>query len=132
MTQDNTKPKRALVVEDEPLISRVCRKTLTGVGFEVDIAVNGLVASKMVNEKKYDLCLADIRTPAMNGIELYRYLEKEYPDLARKVIFTTGDILSGNIDAFLKEANRPFLPKPFTPDELKRVVKQALKQKVRS
>lgn len=132
MTQDNNNRKTALVVEDEPLISRVCQKTLMRDGFEVDIAVNGLIAKQMVNDKSYDLCLADIRTPAMNGIELYAYLEKEYPELASRVIFTTGDVLSGNIDTFLREVNRPFLPKPFTPNELRRVVKEALKQEVGS
>jgi CheY-like chemotaxis protein len=127
MIQGNTNRKRVLVVEDEPMISRVCRKTLTAGGFEVDIAINGLVAKEMLDKKTYDLCLTDIRTPVMNGIEFYRYLQKEHLDLAGKVIFTTGDVLSGNIDAFLREVNRPFLPKPFTPDELKKVVIEALK-----
>jgi len=130
MIQGNNNRKIALVVEDEPMISRVCRKALMNNGFEVDIAINGLVAKKMVAERKYDLCLTDIRTPAMNGIELYRYLEKEYPALAERVIFTTGDVLSGNVNAFLKEVNRPFLPKPFSPSELAQVVEKALGQEV--
>jgi len=113
-----------LVVEDEPLISRVCRKTLSSEGFEVDIAMNGLIAKDMVTKKDYDICLSDIRTPQMNGIEFYRYLEKEYPGMARKVIFTTGDVLSGNIDIFLQEVGSPFLPKPFLPDDLRKIVRK--------
>ena len=132
MTQDKMNRKRALIVEDEPMICRVCQKTLVAEGFEVDIAFNGLVAKKLASQKSYDICLTDIRTPAMNGIELYEYLGKEHPDLARKVIFTTGDVLSGNIGAFLKEAGRPFLPKPFTPDELRKVVKEAQTQDIDS
>jgi len=62
--------KRILVVEDEPAISDVCQRVLTGEGFEVDIAVDGKVAQDMIGEKQYDLCLIDIRTPAMNGKKL--------------------------------------------------------------
>ena len=124
MNQNEAKRKRALVVEDEPLISRVCRKTLCTEGFEVDVATNGPIAKEMVANRVYDLFLSDIRTPQMNGIEFYRYLEEEYPAMAGKVIFTTGDVLSGNIDTFLKEVNKPFLPKPFLPDDLKQIVRK--------
>ena len=121
--QDGLTKKTALVVEDEPIISRVCRKILMGEGYEVDIAANGLVGQQMANTKSYDLCLSDIRTPGMNGIDFYRYLERSHPDLAQKVIFTTGDVLSGNIHEFLKEVKRPYLAKPFTPNDLIALIK---------
>jgi len=121
MTQD-THRRRVLVVEDEPVISLICQKVLTAEGFDVNIAVNGLVAKKMVAENSYDLCVSDIRTPLINGIQLYEYLKQEYPELARRIIFTTGDVLSGNIAQFLKESKRPYLLKPFTPDQLKQAV----------
>jgi CheY-like chemotaxis protein len=125
MTQDNTHRRRALVVEDEPVISRLCQRILIAEGFDVDIAMNGLIAKKMVDDKSYDLCVSDIRTPDMNGIQLYEYLEQEHPELARRVIFTTGDVMSGSIAQFLKENKRPFLPKPFTRDELKQAIRDA-------
>ncbi len=126
MTQDNTHRRRALVVEDEPVISQICRRILMAEGFDIDTAMNGLIAKKMVDDKSYDLCLSDIRTPAMDGIQLYEYLEQEHPDLARRVIFTTGDVMSGYIAQFLEGTKRPFLPKPFTPDELKQAIRDAL------
>ena len=55
---------------------------------------DALIAKKMVDDKSYDLCLSDIRTPGMDGIQLYQYLEQEHPELARRVIFTTGDVMS--------------------------------------
>jgi len=122
----NASGKRILVVEDEPVIGRVCLRTLTAEGLEVDIASNGLVAKDMVSKKEYDLCLIDIRTPAMNGIQLYEHLKEEHPELASRAIFTTGDVLSGNIQAFLRDSAKPYLPKPFTPDELRAAVREAL------
>ncbi len=120
--------KRVLVVEDEPAISDVCWRVLTSEGFEVDIAVNGLVAQDMIAEKQYDFCLVDIRTPTMNGKELYQWLKEKHPQLADGVIFTTGDMMGGDTQGFLEEAARSFLPKPFTPDELKAIVRDALKE----
>ncbi len=120
--------KSILVVEDEPAISEVCRRTLTSEGFEVDIAVNGLVAQDMIEKKQYDFCLIDIRTPKMNGKELYQWIEEKHPQLGRRVIFTTGDVMGGDTQDFLERAARLFLPKPFTPDELRAIVQKALKE----
>jgi len=120
--------KRVLVVEDEPAISDVCRRVLTGEGFEVEIAVNGEVAQDMIDKKQYDLCLVDIRTPAMNGRELYQWLKEKHPQLVNRVIFTSGDVMAGDTQSFLEQAARPFLPKPFTPDEIRTIVQEALKE----
>ena len=114
------------MVEDEPGIAKVCARTLSAEGFQVDIAVNGKVALDMWREKSYDLCLSDIRTPEMNGIELYQHLESEFPEAVNKVIFTTGDVRSSNIKEFLESTNRPYLAKPFTPDELRAIVKTVM------
>lgn len=118
--------KKILVVEDEPAICQVCLRTLTAEGFEVDIAVNGAIAEKMLGEKDYDLCLIDLRTPIMNGKQLYQLILERHPQFADRVIFTTGDVLGDRLEALLGDAKRPYLPKPFTPDELIAVVKEAL------
>ena len=90
--------KRILVVEDEPAINAVCRRVLTSEGFEVDIAVNG---------KK-----------------LYQWLQEKHPQLEGRVLFTTGDVMSGDTQSFLEQIARPFLLKPFTPDELRAIVRE--------
>ena len=129
MNNSSAGVKRILVVEDESAISQVCQKVLTSEGFEVDIAINGEVALDMIEEKQYDLCLIDIRTPVMNGKELYLWLEEKHPKLASRVIFTTGDVMGGgDTQSFLEQAARPFLPKPFTPDELRAILRETLRQ----
>jgi CheY-like chemotaxis protein len=124
MWQENPERKFALIIEDEPAIGRACQRILTAEGFEVDIAGDGLIAKEFISKKSYDLCLSDIRLPKMNGMELYRHIEQEYPGLTQKVIFTTGDLLSKDTRKFLKESERPFLLKPFTPEQLRSVVKE--------
>ncbi len=128
MANASLKRGKILVVEDEPVISRICMRTLTGEGFEVDIAANGSLAEGMLKNKEYNLILIDIRTPVMNGKQLYRSINDNHPDLADRVIFTTGDLLAGDTKSFLEQSGRLFLPKPFTPDELKTAIKKAMGQ----
>ena len=120
--------KRVLVVEDEPAISDVCRRVLTGEGFEIDIAVNGKVAQGMIDEKQYDLCLIDIKLPVMNGQELYQWLKEKHPKQISKVIFTSGSVLGEDTQLFIEQTGRPFLPKPFTPDDLRAIVRGNLEE----
>ena len=120
--------KKILVVEDEPAIGEVCLRALTSEELEVDIAANGEIALDMLGEKNYDLCLIDIRTPVMNGKQLYQVIIKKHSKLAGGVMFTTGDVLDGYTQRFLELAGRPFLSKPFTPDELRTMVRETLNQ----
>lgn len=119
---------KILSVEDEPSIRQVCRRALTSQGYQVDFAVNGVVAESMLMKGDYDLLLVDIKTPVMDGKQLYRYIKKRYPELADRVIFTTGDVASEDTQSFLEWAARPFLPKPFSPDELRAMVRENLQR----
>ena len=117
--------KNVLVVEDEPSIRIICRRVLAGKGFEVDLADNGKEAQELIKKKDYALALVDIRTPTMNGIELYTWLNSVKPRVAERVIFTTGDIMREDIRVFLEHAGRPYLVKPFTPTELLTTINKA-------
>lgn len=118
--------KKILVVEDEPRVAEVCHRVLSREGFAVQVAVNGVAAQDMVWATDYDLCLVDIRTPIMSGKEFFQYLTEKNPELAQRVIFTTGDVISSDTRHFLEQTGRPFLLKPFTPDELKTIVMETL------
>jgi len=128
MIKGNSQQRRSLVVEDEPTIARMCLRALGTEGFEVDVASDGKAAQTLLgqNGDRYDLCLIDIRTPGMNGIELYQYLKEIGSEMINRVIFTTGDVVNDEIKTFLEETGRPFLPKPFTLDELRSVIRIAL------
>jgi DNA-binding response OmpR family regulator len=121
---------RILVIEDEPAIGEVCTRVLKAKGFLVDIAADGDIAESMLNERDYSLCLIDIRTPVLNGKEVYQFIINNHPRLARRVVFTTGDMLDGYTQRFIELAERPILFKPFTPDELTEAVSDALRQVV--
>lgn len=123
--------RRVLLLEDEPIICRAAARTLTNHGFEVDIAANGLIAKEKVDEHKgYEFLIFDIKTPVMNGIQVFEYLENKYPELANKVIFTTGDSLGVITKNFLERINRPFLNKPYTPNQLVMLINEVFRLNV--
>ncbi|MFB0556949.1 MAG: response regulator [Dehalococcoidia bacterium] len=119
---------RIMVVDDEPSIHDFCARVLNKEGFSVSCAFSGRVAQDMIEEKKWALYLVDIRMPDMSGMELYQWLEKKHPKLASQVIFTTGDVIGGDVSDFLEHVNRPFLLKPFTARELITTVIETLKE----
>ena len=139
--ENDIKKKRILAIDDEPVIIRVSVKVLIAEGFDVDVACNGLVAKDMAGKAEYDFYLSDIRTPAMNGMQFYEYLRQEQPGLENRVIFTTGnegsdtgglgifttgDVMSPEVKTFLSKKNNLFLAKPFTPTELRTIIRKAL------
>ncbi len=128
MEYSGARKKKILVVEDEPGITQVCRRTLTSEGYQVDTATNGAVAEQMLQEEDYDLLIIDIRTPVMDGKQLHQHIKERYPELIGRVIFTTGDVISSDTQLFLEQSGRPFLLKPFAPDELIVIVRETLEQ----
>lgn len=65
--------------------------------------------------------------PDMNGTDIYKHIDKESPCLLERIIFTSGDVMGGAIETFLKKTDRPFLAKPFTPKELVAMVNKTLR-----
>jgi len=128
--RSDSNTKSILIVEDESSISDVCRRVLTKEGFTVDIAVNGKMAQDLLGKKIYELYLIDVRTPNMNGKELYEWLLKNFPQEINGVIFNTGDI-KDDIGSFLETTGRPFLLKPFFPGDLITIVRETLLRTVR-
>ncbi len=128
MKNSSSISKEGLAVEDEPAIGQVFLRVLGGEGFNVDIATNEEIALKMVHQTQYDFRPIDVKTPATNGLESYMWLQEQHSTLADQVIFTTGDISFGETEHFLEKSDRPFLPKPFTPDELIAKVKETWKE----
>jgi CheY-like chemotaxis protein len=120
---DNQNPKKnVLVIEDEPIIARVCSRILALDGYDSSIADSGETALDMFNEKEYDIYICDIKMPGMSGIEFYNFIKKDHPDRINRLIMITGDLLSSETREFLRDINIPYILKPFTPDELREAI----------
>jgi two-component system NtrC family sensor kinase len=117
---------RILLVDDEPPFLHYMRATLTAWGHQVEVATDGQEAITRALDGHYDLIITDVRMPNMGGRELYERLSREAPDVAARVVFSTGDAVGDNTMAFLERTGRPVLHKPFKLAELRRVLATTL------
>ena len=115
-----------LVVEDEDLVRTLTRRTLERAGYRVVEAPNAHLALAMVRDGglQPDLLLSDIVMPGMSGRELAVTLEREFPGLA--VILMSGFVDQREPLAALGGGRWAFLAKPFSLDELRLKVSEAL------
>ena len=119
-------PSRVLVVEDDPYLRRVLVRTLEGWGFLISEAGDGGTAVDLATNCGSDLAivLLDIMLPVMNGIEVARTVHRDRPNLC---IVACSAAMNDEMRAELREVGvRYFLPKPYTADALKDVVRIAL------
>jgi len=115
---------RVLVVDDELNICQNCLKILSKTECEVDYVLNGYDALKMMDSEPFDVVITDLKMTSMGGLELLSRVNKEYPDTL--VIVITGYSSVSSAVEVMKTGAFDYLPKPFTPDELRGVVHQAL------
>ena len=115
-----------LVVDDERELAEVLVEALGREGHRVEIACNGADALRRLEQRRYDLVVSDTKMPVMDGMELYRELERRFPALSKRIIFVTGDVLDAEKRRFLESSGAPFLAKPFDLGEIRRVVRGVL------
>jgi two-component system NtrC family sensor kinase len=120
--------RSVLVVEDEESIQQLLTGLLTMDGHHVDVARNGLEALERVADRRYDVIITDIKMPEMDGQELYRRLQEQDPDLARRTVFITGDTVSVETRRFLERVSNPCLAKPFRMREVRETVERLIEQ----
>jgi CheY-like chemotaxis protein len=115
-----------LVVEDEPALAAAVCEALTDAGFAVDRAGDGEEALRCVGAKSYDLIVCDLKMPKIDGIRFYQKLAPTSPDVARRVIFVTGDVAGTDAESFLQESGCRWLAKPFRLGDLLRTAREIL------
>jgi CheY-like chemotaxis protein len=115
-----------LVVDDEPFIAQLITDVLSGDGYDVDTASDGLGALECVARRAYDLILSDLRMPGLDGLGLYRELERSRPDLARRFVFITGTSEHTDYAGLVVDLAVPILTKPFDMAALQRVTRETL------
>lgn len=116
--------KRLLVVEDETKMRNGLRELFTDEGFSVETAKDGLVAIDRLNEKPYDLVLADLKMPRLDGMGLLERTTELRPTTVFIVITGYGSINSA-VQA-MKLGAADYVTKPFDVEQLLTSVKNAL------
>jgi len=125
-TINNPEPPHILVMEDDVSVAKGLEMVLNEEGYDVNWAGTGELALEAFKQKRYDLLVADLRLPGIDGMEVIKQVKEEKPET--EVIVITGYGTTATAVEAMKLGASEFLPKPFTEDQIKGAVDGALKE----
>jgi CheY-like chemotaxis protein len=117
-----TRGLRILVADDEAPIRQALSRFLEKSGHVVVAVDSGTGALDAVSHHVFDTIFLDIRMPDISGKNVFEQWQNERPELARRVVFVTGDMVSEDLQHFLSGTGQPFLAKPFDLDVVLQVL----------
>jgi CheY-like chemotaxis protein len=118
--------RKILVVDDEITVCKSIRQAILSDEHDVDMALSGEEALKKNQENGYDLVITDLMMPGISGLDLLTSLKETHPETI--VIMVTGYPTIKTAVESVKRGAFDYLPKPFTPAELRGLVARAFKK----
>lgn len=115
---------KLLFIDDEEIVLKSCRRIFAGGEYEIDTASSGEEGLAKALAANYDVVVTDLKMPGLSGIEVLKRLAKERPE--QRVVVFTGYANVETAREALKNGAFDYIPKPFTPEEILDVVKNAL------
>jgi PAS domain S-box-containing protein len=122
--------QRALVADDEEPVRLLLRRLLTRRGFAVDLAADGLIAGKLLEQSRYDVVLCDVKMPNCGGFAVYDTLKRRQNEALERFVFISGDILNADLHHLSDSGRVPLLRKPFDAAKLDRVLDEVMARRV--
>ncbi|MFW8600726.1 HDOD domain-containing protein [Desulfobacterota bacterium M19] len=115
---------RILIIDDERLLNEMLQECLRAAGYDVDGAYDGVEGIGMLRYQKYHLIMLDVRMPRKDGLEVLKFMNREFPDIP--VIIVTGLASLQEIKNTVKMGAFACLKKPFVLDKVLKTVNKAL------
>ena len=115
---------RILVIDDERAVRELISDALGIEGHDVHTAENGKEALDLIGQNRYDLVLCDLRMPEMDGQQLYEEVQRDYPQVLKRIVFVTAQAHSSDYGPFLRTTGIPVIEKPFTLSQLRQMVEK--------
>jgi signal transduction histidine kinase/ActR/RegA family two-component response regulator len=107
----STDKLRVLVIDDEPGILRACTRMLRT--HEVTTCEDSPLALKLIADEDYDVIFCDLMMPKMTGMELFQSVERDCPEMAKRMVFISGGAFRPDAQKFLNAHADQHLSKPF-------------------
>lgn len=116
-----------LIIDDESSIRDGCRQALEKSGYTVLDAEKGDEGIKIARTAKPDIALIDLKMPGISGMEIIEIFSRDVPDTVLVMITGYATIVSA-VEA-IQKGTYDYLPKPFSPDQLRAVVRRAIEHR---
>ena len=112
-------PLRILLAEDNAVNQKLALRLLRQLGYEADVAADGLQALAMLDGSDHDLVLMDVQMPELDGLEATRRIRRQWPDRSLRVVAMTANAMAGDREACLAAGMDDYIAKPIRPAELR-------------
>jgi len=116
-----------VVIDDEEVVLDSCRDILAGGNYHIVTAKDGTLGLKLVQESQPDIVFVDLKMPGISGFEVLGRICAFDPTIVTIVI--TGYATVGSAVEAMKKGAYDFLPKPFTPDQLRLITRRGLEKR---
>lgn len=124
---EERRPRRILVIDDEPYILASIRRALRH--YDVVVAEGGQRALEVLtNEPMFDLVLCDLVMGSVTGMDVHRWIRANRASLSDRVIFMTAGAFTGEVREFLATSDNQVLHKPFDTKTLRWMIAQSLRR----
>ena len=114
--------RRILIVEDDVDVADVLRDLIADYGHQVHVAKHGRAALEHIACVDYDLIFCDLHMPELDGIALYGELQRERPELRKRLIIVSEFLADDRAEEFLARTKLPAISKPFDFADIRRAV----------
>lgn len=123
-------PLRILLADDNLVNQKVISKLLGKMGYQADLAANGLEVLESIKRQTYDLVLMDIQMPEMDGLEATRRIREAETKITGTphiyVVALTAEALQGDRERFLAAGMDDYLSKPIRVDALQSALQKVV------
>jgi len=126
MENHSDNSKRILVVDDEINVCKSIKNAIQQEDYTIETALSGEEALEKEKENHFDLVISDLMMPGMSGLDLLKELKEWRPDII--VIMVTGYPTIRTAVESIRIGAFDYIPKPFTPQELRSLAARAFKQ----
>jgi len=116
-----------LVIDDEEVVLDSCREILAGGTYQIATAADGASGLKLVGEFLPDVVFVDLKMPGVSGFQVLEKIRALDPTIVTVVI--TGYATVNSAVEAMKKGAYDFLPKPFTPEELRLITQRGLERR---
>jgi CheY-like chemotaxis protein len=113
---------RILVIDDERAVRDLISDALNIEGHDVMTAENGKEGLDLIGQYRFDLVFCDLRMPEMDGQAVYEEVQRNHPQVLKRIVFVTAQANSSDYGPFLRETGIPVIEKPFTLSQLRQAV----------
>jgi len=118
---------RILVVGDEEIVLDSCTEILRGEGYQLATAADGERGLALVKEFRPDIVVVDLKMPGLSGFDVLARLKESDPTIVT-IVITGYATVSSAVEA-MKHGAYDFLPKPFTPEEFRLIIRRAVEKR---